>query len=319
MSTPPEPLDSPAAMPAHAGAWRRLGAFLIDVFILGLAGAGLGFLFFDSLAALGGWGRLLGFATALGYFGIFNSRIGNGQTPGKRALHVRVVGIDGSTLPPAKSLLRFIPLGLPWFLNNAQLPPELTLKSPSVNLLAMVIFGLALASLYLFFFNRPSRRVVHDFVAGSQVVAADAAGIPPVRPLGPGHLGALAVIFISMALVPSFLRRVFATETLAPLIRANQVANAEPGVIHAQVSRGWSSSEGVRTTYLHVVALIGDPDVDDGDRATRIARAVLQADPSATLLDAVHVTLVYGYDLGIATGKRLHTFSKAPGAWVRTP
>src|SRR5262245_42517816 len=113
--------ESNAARPI-AGFWRRLGAFFLDCLALGVLGGAIGFFLNDTFASLGPWGRLLGFLVALIYFGIFNSRISGGQTLGKRLLSVKVVAKDGTSLSVSKSFLRFLPLGVPWFLNNAQVP-----------------------------------------------------------------------------------------------------------------------------------------------------------------------------------------------------
>jgi hypothetical protein len=42
--------------------------------------------FFQQFVELGGWGRAIGFPIAAIYFVILNSRIGGGQTIGKRIL-----------------------------------------------------------------------------------------------------------------------------------------------------------------------------------------------------------------------------------------
>jgi len=48
--------------------WTRVLAMSIDSFLLGIFGIALGFLFFDKLAAMGGWGRLIGFSISFFYF-----------------------------------------------------------------------------------------------------------------------------------------------------------------------------------------------------------------------------------------------------------
>ena len=53
-----------------AGFWRRFFAFFIDSLILSIAGFVLGFIFFDYFVAIGTFGRLIGFAISLLYFGI---------------------------------------------------------------------------------------------------------------------------------------------------------------------------------------------------------------------------------------------------------
>src|SRR5690348_14117245 len=76
--------------PPIAGFWRRLAAFVVDALILGVPAMLLGFAMFDWAASLGQAGRLIGFVVALLYFGLLNSRLGGGQTLGKRLLGIRV-------------------------------------------------------------------------------------------------------------------------------------------------------------------------------------------------------------------------------------
>src|SRR5689334_4917032 len=151
---------------SFAGAWRRVGAFVVDAFLLGLAGVAAGFTLFDFFVRMGGWGRWVGFAIALTYFGTLNSRIGHGQTLGKRMLKIRVVSADGSALPFSRAVVRFAILGTPWFLNNAWFSREV-MTSPLTYLLSAIIFGLGVAIVYLFLFNRPTRQSLHDLAVGS--------------------------------------------------------------------------------------------------------------------------------------------------------
>jgi uncharacterized RDD family membrane protein YckC len=86
---PPEEefrFEEEAAAPPRviAGFWRRLLAFLVDAAVLGLIGYLLGTLFYSPFAALGEWGRLVGFLVALLYFTLFNSEVGRGHTLGQR-------------------------------------------------------------------------------------------------------------------------------------------------------------------------------------------------------------------------------------------
>src|SRR3989442_15191444 len=119
-----------------ASLWRRLGAFFLDCLLLGAMGVAIGSFFIQRLVDLGPWGRLLGFAVAITYFGALNSRLGKGQTLGKRLLKIKVIRRDGTPLSVPKALLRFVPLGAPWFLNNAQFP-ESVLLSPWIYVLSV--------------------------------------------------------------------------------------------------------------------------------------------------------------------------------------
>lgn len=108
--------------PEIAGFWRRIFAFVIDCLLLGVVGWMLGAIFFDVLARMGSYARLIGFAIALAYFGIGNSRLGSGQTLGKRLLGLRVVDGHHAILSLPRSLARYVVLGIPFFVGG--LPPR---------------------------------------------------------------------------------------------------------------------------------------------------------------------------------------------------
>ena len=78
-----------------AGFWRRLGAFLIDMLLLGLVGFGLGLVLHEQFEAIGAWGLAIGFLITLAYFGTMESRLFDGRTFGKLALDVQVVSTAG--------------------------------------------------------------------------------------------------------------------------------------------------------------------------------------------------------------------------------
>ena len=170
MTTP----DTPS-IPARtiAGFWRRVFAFFIDALLLGVLGAVAGWPLGDEFARLGPWGRAVGFAVALIYFGAANSRLTGGQTLGKHLCKIKVVDRSGSPISVSKAVLRFLPLGAVWFLNNMQLPGA-ALSSIWLCLVSIAVFGIGLSILYFYIFNRKSRQSLHDLLVGSYVVSAEA-------------------------------------------------------------------------------------------------------------------------------------------------
>lgn len=102
--------------------WRRIVAVLIDSIVVGIAGTVIALPFFDFFSRLGAWGRLVGFCLAVPYFVLLNSRIGNGQTLGKRAMHLQVVNASGEPISVSKSFIRYLVLSAPFFLNGLTLP-----------------------------------------------------------------------------------------------------------------------------------------------------------------------------------------------------
>ena len=75
--------DAAAPQPTLiAPIWRRLLAFIIDLFLLGLLGTALGALLHAQFTAMGPWGRLVGFVITLLYFDLTQSHLRGGQSAG---------------------------------------------------------------------------------------------------------------------------------------------------------------------------------------------------------------------------------------------
>ena len=303
------------------GFWRRLAAFLIDSVTLGLVGMIAGFAMFDILAQLGPYGRVLGFAVALLYFGVLNSRIGGGQTLGKRALSIRAVTLDGQLMSLPRSLLRYSVLGIPFFLNNAPLPLDVVM-SPWSYVISLIVFGGMLSILYLLVFNRATRRSLHDFAAGSWVVRTAAPASPAQVPrLWRGHVIAVALLMVTALSLPLLAQRLTQLPLFADLLPAFEAINAEPGVKYATLNAGFSSGSGGEHTYVAAMLQLDNPRVEDKPFAKRIASKILQAGPGFAKRDVVAVTLTYGYDLGISKGWHSYAFQFAPDELVsaKTP
>lgn len=298
-----------------AGFWRRLGAFVIDLVLLGIAGMILGALLFDTFARMGAYARLIGFAIALAYFGICNSRIGGGQTLGKRWLGVRVVDAHDQLLSLPRSLLRYAVLGIPFFANNLPVSPTLVMSTPLGYLLALVVFGSMFATTYLYIFNRRTRQSLHDLVVGSYVERFDRAAQPvPFFPIvWRGHIAVVAVLAAIALSAPVIASRFVQTQTFAGILPLYQILSSQPHVINAQVVRGWTSMNGNTTHSLQSSLRLDAPLTEDDAMARRIAQQMAKADPNIANEDAVMVTLVYGYDMGIASGWKRHGYSFRPG------
>jgi len=314
MSTPaPTP-------PVMAGFWRRLGAFMLDGLVLGAIGWVAGLFLSDQFIQMGPWARLLGFCVALPYFGLMNSRVGGGQTLGKRALGIKVVSRDAALLSIPRAFVRFLPLGAVWFLNNAQLPQSVQQSfwsyGPSV-----VVFGVGLSILYLFLFNRATRQSLHDLLVGSYVVRASVNEPIKASPTWPVHLAVCGVFIVGVSLLPLFTQNLITGPTFSPLFHAYEAVSKPAWVDHVQVTEGQTvmatvSKGQTKTRYLNIVAYTKDADIGNTERARQLARLALAADPEALKLDAVRVSFVYGYDIGIASSWRSYTHVHAPAEWL---
>jgi uncharacterized RDD family membrane protein YckC len=108
-----EELDKP-----HRPFFRRLGAFIIDIILIGIIGQVLSVVFSSQLISLGDRGPFIGLLVLFLYFGFGNSKAFNGQTVGKSVMKIAVKRIDGQNLPISISMLRSLIYIVPFIFNG---------------------------------------------------------------------------------------------------------------------------------------------------------------------------------------------------------
>jgi len=92
-------IEAETAQIKYAGFWRRLAAYLVDTTVTGVI--------VWILSYIGGIiGIVLAFVIPIVYFVGFWAWLG--QTPGKAALGVKIVRLDGTTIGIGTAILRFI-------------------------------------------------------------------------------------------------------------------------------------------------------------------------------------------------------------------
>jgi len=89
-----------------AGAGSRLISYLIDGIIVGVIGSILNYVSMNVGGTLGGILAFLGVLVSVAYFTYF---FGNGQTPGMKAMKIKLIGTDGTyPIGYGKGFLRWI-------------------------------------------------------------------------------------------------------------------------------------------------------------------------------------------------------------------
>ena len=300
------------ATAAFAGFWRRLGAFFIDTLALGLFGLLLGLAIRDVLVGMGGYERFIGFAIVLAY-GLLNSRLTGGRTLGKYLLGIRVADLSGDPISIPRALLRQTVFSVPFFLNGAPFD-EQTLFSFFGMVISVLLFGGMFAIIYLFVFNRKSRRSLHDLVAGTCVVrSVPAGGVPPVAPIWRGHLIVVGIVALLSAAAPFLGQKLAGTPTFEALLEANEALSAQPDVVRSFINTNINlDGAPVFGGYVRVTLVIDNPDVANEERALEIGRLVLEEYPPARKKQVILVTFVYGYNMVIASSSRSQTYRFKP-------
>jgi uncharacterized RDD family membrane protein YckC len=305
--------------PIIGGFWRRLGAFVLDMLVLGILGQILGYFFFDQLAAMGAWGRLLGWIIAVSYFGIMNSRLVHGQTIGKRLLGIIVVDSAGNFIAVSKSLFRSAILFTPIFLNGAAIPND-RMSTFFNYILGFVVFGGLGSIIYLFIFNRKTRQNIHDIVVHTYVIKRSTSQIPVRRKTWTVHYAICGLLCI-VVLVLSYLVMGFSkSDTLKGVFETRSEIVQETGISNVSLMVGTTSfiSKDKRTvqTYAFSQVVVSKKPVDSDALAAKVAAIILHSYPPAMKKDVIRVVVTYGFDIGIAKRHSSYSEAYAPTQWL---
>lgn len=305
-----------AAYRAVGSLWRRFVAYALDALVLGVVGSGIGAVFFDRLAQLGPWGRLVGFSVSFVYFGVLDSNIGNGQTLGKRWLRLRVIDRSGSPISLARSLLRTLIFVIPPSLYGLKLAESRT-PSIVISLVFMVVWWVGGATLYLVAFNQRTRQGIHDIVVGSCVANAEVFG--PLR-IERAQKAIWVVLSIILAVYTTSVQIVKTKDEEAPpypqLRQDEREIEALNGVWRARLRDRLQHSSGGESVKKNLVATVTLSTPKDAETfASEVAAAILQKDASAHYYDQLTVQIYYGYDIGIAQRWNHQEFSRTPLEW----
>lgn len=314
--------------------WRRLVAALIDAIVVGIIGALVALPFFDALSRLGAWGRLLGFCLALPYYGLLNSRIGNGQTLGKRWLRLQLVNAHSDTISVPSAFIRFLAFSAPFFLSNLTLPIT---RTPEFVLYAItaIVFGLGGITIYLILFNRRTRQGVHDLAVGTYVVSAERSTAVRFEPIWKGHLAIVSALLVvgivagrmfqskmqKLYNFPAMLADVQRIEAMegvqAAGVRDLTVTNSSGGDkkrIYI-VNVFWSGGKGEEQGFANRVELQIREHNEEKALADRVALQIMEHNPQVMDRNRLRVVIIRGYDLGIVHAQVSHPFEDEPAKW----
>ena len=300
-----------------AGFWRRLFAFCLDGLFLGAIGAGIGLVAYDRLVALGDWGHAVGFAIALVYFGVMDSELSGGQTLGKRILGIKVVTANGAPLSVSAATLRATIFCVPYFLNGAFIDAGVITSW----LVTFLVFGVGVSIVYLLLFNRQTRQSLHDLAVAAYVVSNKSGdSIDASKSMSAVHFGAVGLILAAALVLPYFVQRITSSSPFVRLMSLQQALQQDPDVRHASaiigVSKFFGKDQSTTTTHIFSSDIVLSRRVTDFDSlANRLARIILDHDPSTEKEDEIVISIHYGYDIGIASAWRSRNFAFSPEQW----
>jgi uncharacterized RDD family membrane protein YckC len=321
--TPVDQHFEPAVLPEESAPrivrppfWRRILAFCIDGLIIGIVCITGGFIAGEWYAALGPWGRLVGGAIGVCYFGFGASALAGGQTPGKKWMRILVRRRDGGHLSLPASFARATVLMLPIACNGLAIDLSSTVL---VILATIIVFGVGIGIFYLFLFNRRTRESVHDLATRSIVVPFDFGNVQPIES-APARLHFIVVgivLLVSVVVSPIAMWTARSSATFAPLLVAQKDIVRLVGSGNVQIFYGTMVSTGANQTWVRTSVMTYSAPADQEKLATKIAATVLRDIPSARSRSAIIVILSQGYDILFASSFRSYSWSYSPAEWQK--
>lgn len=86
--------------------------------------------------------------------------------------------------------------------------------------------------------------------------------------------------------------------------------------IALEIRKYWGSGQGTKTAHILRARLpLAAPVTSFDPLANSAARTLLNSDPAAASEDVISVTVVYGYDIGIASRWRHESYALSPAQW----
>jgi uncharacterized RDD family membrane protein YckC len=261
-------------------------------------------IFSNFLEQLSFYARLITAILALFYFGLFNSSLINGATPGKRFLHLRVADATGNLIGLPSCLLRSSILVLPILLYGWQVP-GLTTNALISLLVDIIVYGVAASILYLILFNRQAGQSLDDLLVGTRVVYEKGVVIEnyPETPLV-HKTGALLTLIVLPVLIWGSTQIVQRLPSIAarskPFIPLYEALNRDPRFNSVGVSDSYQQTPGEQLVKILVITLWPRKSLDDAGRQEIAQDAALIAQQDNIMKDysGLQVQIIAGYDLG---------------------
>lgn len=312
-----------------ASFWNRLFAFIIDGIIIAIPLVIIGYALREFVFLLGPWGRIIGYAVIIPYWGYFNSKARLGQTFGKRIMNIVVVDKNNQYLNLRKSFLRASVLGMISMLNGWSIP--LIIENPIISILVTtIVLGGTLAMFYGLVFNRMTRQAIHDLLVGSYVIKAPR-NLESVTPQSPLTHQRIMYGLVGVGLLIGIVGFFFQQNQAIPDITDGEWKEIQE--LHSALSDGneffdvsvdrvdrrssMQSSAVLKDLNIKVWSKIScnrDPDYCE-ELIARIAQLAFEEYDGLENLSGMIITVENRFDLGLASGNAGYGLSLSMEDW----
>jgi uncharacterized RDD family membrane protein YckC len=320
---PEEPKIPEFTNPPISSLKRRAGAFLIDGIIIGGILQLLGWSMSSYWFKVGPYGRLVGFALAVLYFGLAYSKLFNGQTVGKRLLKIAVRNSKNSPVGLGLAFCRVGILWVPALLNGWALP-GFTDNGVVQWLAAVILFGVGVAMIYTMIFTRKTHQGLHDMICGTYVVYLPGTPIESFPRTGKRHIvisGAIVGVAIVLAsLMGPISAAFFSNADMGNMQKISKAFASDDRFFSAKaMDNTFSSSLGKSTRSISVdLWYKGAPSPEEKTAAENdAARTVLANITNTGQYDSIRIDVYSAWDLFMSSGRISDTVNLSPGDWTK--
>jgi uncharacterized RDD family membrane protein YckC len=310
-------IDPAPTLPPVAGFWRRFAAWFVDITVVGVIGQALVSPIVPLWFRVGPYGRFVGLAILVAYFGLLGSRLSNGQTLGKRLLGISVRGADGEPTTVGRALVRAAILAVPYILNQWTFPGSQTFVAQWLG--GVVVFGVGGAIVYTMIFNRRARQGLHDLICNTYVVRRGGEPVASLPATARVHRVLAAAIVAAVAVATAAaLITLEARMQDAPMTRILRAVSAggdffSVGINDSTVYGGQAAPQHV--LQVQVWSKGQTSDAQEREIMNGLARVVLQSGEDVDRYDLLRFGVMKGCDLGIASSFFNHQDAEPPAVW----
>ena len=295
---------------------RRFFAFSLDMALISLIGYLSSFLFEDFYMKLGNYGKIIGATVVLIYFGIFDSKLGKGQSIGKKLLKIKVVNKNSEYISVLNGFIRSLWLFTVTLFNGFSL--DNSKYFPIIIIVGTILFSIILGEIYFFIFNKRTIQSLHDLYSNTFVVSTASEGEIEYKN-NKKTLYCSAIIPVLILTLTVYVNIRTKETFLGDYLRIIDLIQEDIPVHQTTISKNFSivktTSGSTRQNYVILNTYKDNKSDDDKEIAVRIAGKAFDNDFTIKDDEIFSIVISSGFNIGIANKNKNQRFNGTTAQW----
>jgi uncharacterized RDD family membrane protein YckC len=295
---------------------RRFAAFAVDMILISTIGYLSSFLFENFYMKLGNYGKIIGAAAVLIYFGFFDSKIGKGQSIGKKLLKIKVVNKNSECISVLNGFIRSLWLFTVTLFNGFSLNNSKFI--PIIIIIGTILFSIIFGEMYFFIFNKKTIQSLHDLYSNTFVVSTASEGEIEYKNSRKVLCCSTIIPLLILTLTICVSARTKNT-FLGEYLRIIDLIQEDLPVHQTTISKNFSTvkntSGTTRQNYVLLNTYKDNKSDDDKELAVRIAQKAFDNNFAINDDEILSIVISSGFNIGIASKNRNQRFNGTPAQW----